>query len=209
MICYRHFVMSGKWRVTTLLAGMVGVWIVAAVSSAEAIDVQPTPRHIQAALERGKVAAQARMPPDRLYVWFGSNAELEPRGFMMTKMAGLSVMAAHFALRSETPTAMDVQHILDEKTLLVSVNIFGSSPTFAVDSYMVLTQGDKTVKPLNVRFDGQANRTSVWPQMPAYRARVVASFAYDDINPRAKTKISVFPAGGGEVAFDLDFATIE
>jgi hypothetical protein len=38
---------------------------------------------------------------------------------------------------------------------------------------------------------------------------VVASFAYEDFDPRAKTKLSIFPAGGGEISFDLDFAQIE
>ena len=42
-----------------------------------------------------------------------------------------------------------------------------------------------------------------------YRAKVVALFAYADFDPRAKTKLSIFPSSGGEVSFDLDFAAIE
>lgn len=175
----------------------------------QAIEVQPTRLQIEAALERGKLAAAARTPPDRLYHWFGSSHELEPRGFLMTKLAGLAVMSTHFALRSATPSNAEINRILEERTLLISLVIFGDRPNFAVDSYVVLEQGQRTIKPLTVRFDGQANRTAVWPKAPAYRAKVVASFSYDEIDPHAKTRLSVLPGSGGEVSFDLDFKQIE
>ncbi|MFQ5991508.1 MAG: hypothetical protein ACE5NA_03625 [Nitrospiraceae bacterium] len=174
-----------------------------------AIEVAPNPAQIQEALERGKAAAVARTPPDRLYAWFGGGDSLEPYGFLMTKLAGIAVMAAHFALRSKTPGQTDIQQILDDQALLVSVEIFGDHPTFAVDSYMVMVQGARTVKPVRVRFDGRASRSSAWPEAPAFRAKVVASFAYDQLDPQARTKLSVFPGDGGEVSFDLNFTQIE
>jgi hypothetical protein len=195
---------AGGWSLTFVLAVQL---ILPAVS--RAVEAQPSRAQIEAALGRGKAAAIARVPPDHLYAWFGSLKELEPRGFLMTKIVGLTVMSAHFALRSETPTEAEIQQILEERLLLVSVVIFGNRPDFAVDSYMLLTQEDRVLKPVRVRFDGQAARTSVWPDPPAYRAKVVASFAYADLDPRAKTKITVFPRSGGEVAFNLDFAQIE
>jgi hypothetical protein len=87
--------------------------------------------------------------------------------------------------------------------------IFGGTPTFAVDSYMVLDQNGRTVKPVSVRFDGQASRTGVWPNQPAYRAKVVASFAYGNFDPLAATKLIIYPSSGGEVTFDLDLARFE
>ncbi|MGH7166624.1 MAG: hypothetical protein ACREIS_13990, partial [Nitrospiraceae bacterium] len=65
------------------------------------------------------------------------------------------------------------------------------------------------IKPVRVRFDGQASRTSVWPASPAFQAKVVASFSYADLDPRAKARLSVFPSVGGEVSFDLEFSEIE
>ncbi len=174
-----------------------------------AIEVQPTRDQVEAALQQGKAAAEKRIPPDRLYAWFGASDDLQPKGFLMTKLNGLVVMGAHFALRSATPSEQDIAQMLDAKTLLVSVILFGDRPNFAVDSYMVLEQNGKTIKPQNVRFDGRAARTTMWPGSPAYRAKVVASFAYADLDPRAKAKLIVFPAEGGEVTFDLDFAQID
>jgi hypothetical protein len=102
-----------------------------------------------------------------------------------------------------------VKQILDETTLLVSVSIFGNRPDFAQDCYMLFGQGSRTIKPVKVRSDGQAARTTVWPNAPAYRAKVVASFNYVDFDPRAVARLSIFPAGGGEISFDLDFSKID
>lgn len=177
--------------------------------TAGAIEIQPSRPRIEAALERGKAAAKAKIPPDQLYAWFGPSTDPEPRGFLMTKLAGLTVMSAHFALRSETPSETEIDQILNDRSLLVSIIIFGERPDFAVDSYMLMAQGERLIKPIKLRFDGRAARSSVWPRSPAYRAKVVASFSYADFDPRARTKLSVFPARGVEVTFDLDLAQIE
>jgi hypothetical protein len=174
----------------------------------EAIDVQPTPDQIRAALDRGKEAAEKRNPPDSFYVRFGATDELHPSGFLITKMGSLSVMATHMALRGLQPSEADVAQVLEGKTMLVSTVIFGNASNFAVDSYMVLDQDGKTVKPVTVRFDGQANRSAAWPGSPRFKAKVVASFNYSDFDPLAKTTITVFPANGGEATFTLNFSEV-
>jgi hypothetical protein len=225
-ICYRAFVSAtvtlivrtrlnaatpAAWRRSYRWSWLV-VWLGMTYASgplAHAIVVDPTPVQVESALQRGRAAADARTPPDRLYAWFGAADELAPRGFLMTKMAGLTVMSTHFALRSQTPGEPDIRQILEDEHLLISAMIFGGDPRFAVDSYMVLMQGGRTIKPVRVRFDGMAARTSVWPRSPAYRAKVVATFAYAEIDPQAKTVLAVFPGQGGELQFELDFSTIE
>lgn len=92
--------------------------------------------------------------------------------------------------------------------MLISTVIFGEAPNFAVDSYMVMDQGGKMVKPVTVRFDGQANRSAAWPESPRFKAKVLASFNYADFDPLAKTTITVFPAAGGEATFTLNFSEI-
>lgn len=173
-----------------------------------AIDVEPTPEQINVALEQGKQAAKKRSPPDSFYVRFGVTDELHPKGFLVTKMGSLSVMATHMALRGLQPTEADVIQVLESKTMLISTVIFGNAPNFAVDSYMVLDQGGKTIKPVTVRFDAHANRSAAWPDKPRFKAKVVASFNYADFDPKAKTTITVYPANGGESTFALDFSEI-
>ena len=198
-------ILSLKAGLTLVLLGFSGIY----AEPGLAIQIEPGAAAIATAMQRGKEAAQARLPPDRLYAWFGSDQELEPRGFLLSKLVGITVMTSHFALRGETPSPSDIDQILAEKTFLVTVHLFGDRPDFARDTYVVMDQGGKTVKPQHVRFDGQASRTSVWPKPPAYRAKVVASFNYADLDPFAKTRLLVYPARGGEVTFDLDFARID
>jgi len=178
-------------------------------SSAFAIETQPSQHQIRAALDRGAEAAKQHQPPDTFYTRFGATDDLHASGFLITKLAALSVMATHMGLRGVEPSEADIAQTLHGTTMLVSATIFGNLPTFAVDSYMVLEQGGTTVKPVTVRFDGMASRSSAWPESPRFKAKVVASFAYADFDPAAQTTISIFPANGGEVSFPIDFSQIK
>lgn len=174
-----------------------------------AIEFQPSQEQIRAALDRGAEAAKQHSPPDSFYTRFGAADDLHPSGFLITKLNGLSVMATHMALRGMQPGEADIAQVLEGKTMLISATIFGNVPTFAVDSYMVLDQAGKTIKPVTVRFDGRANRSAAWPESPRFKAKVVASFAFADFDPMAPTVITIFPANGGEVTFPLDFSQIQ
>ena len=200
------------WRPKISLAGfclfcVVGTLGIPATES-RAIEVSPTTVQVKQAVEQGLRAAKDRVLPNRLYTWFGSDRELRPKGFLMTKINGLTVMASHFGLRGETPSETEIKRILAEETMLVNVMIFGETPTFADDSYMVLKQGEKLIKPFKVRFDGVAQRTKVWPKAPRYKAKVIGSFQYDAFDPNAKTTIMVFPSKEDEVSFDVEFSHI-
>jgi hypothetical protein len=185
------------------------VWTCGLVCPSAAIEVQPSQAQVQLALDRGKEAAAHRQAPEAFYTRFGSSDDLHPSGFLATKLEGLSVMATHMALRGLEPSAADIAQITEAPTMLVNVVILGDSPSFAVNSYMVLDQGGKVVKPATVRVDGQASRSSAWPQSPKFRAKVVGTFRYSDFDPNEQTTITVFPASGGEVRFMINFSEIE
>ena len=179
------------------------------VNPVAAIDVYPSQAQIQTTLDRVKNAAARRQPPETWYARFGGGGDLDSGGFLVTKIGALSVLATHMALRGLEPSTADVALVMESPTMLVSTAIFGDDPSFAMDSYMVLDQGGKTIKPVMVRFDGQADRSAVWPERPRFKAKVVASFAYADFDPSAETTITVYPAHGRAVSFSLDFARIE
>ena len=176
--------------------------------NSEAIVVNPSEIQIQKALQAGDVAAKGKIPPNKLYWNFGPDADLQSHGFLMTKMNGLTVMSAHFALRSEIPSKQDIAQILKASELQVVATIFGSTPQFAIDSYVVMKQSNRLIKPRQVRSDARAARSSAWPKSPAYQAKIVASFPYDTFDPQAPTAVVIFPGEGGEIIFELDFAAI-
>ena len=93
--------------------------------------------------------------------------------------------------------------------LLISATIVGESPGFAIDSYMILDQGGRVIKPITVRADGLADRHAMGSESPRFQAKIVAMFRYADFDPKARTTIRIFPAQGGEVHVPLNFADIE
>lgn len=173
-----------------------------------AIEFSLSQDQIEQALQKGRLAAEARVPPNKLYAWFGSIEEFEPKGFLMTKMNGLVVLAAHFALRGEEPSKREMRNVPNESSMLVSVIVFGSTPTFARDSYLVLRQGEKLIKPSKIRFDGVAGRTSRWPSVPQYQAKIVATFWYNSFDLKASTAVVVFLNDGNELLLEVDFSEI-
>lgn len=196
---------GGQWALGLVSAfSSLGI-----VGSVAAIEVYPSEGQILAALDRGKRAGAQHQPPEIWYARFGGTGELEAGGFLLTKLSSLSVMATHMARRGLDPTATDIAQVMETPTMRVNAVIFGDDPSFATDSYMLLDQNGKSIKPVMVRFDGQAERSTAWPEKPRFKAKIVASFAYTDFDPSAETTIMVYPAHGGEVSFSLDFARIE
>ena len=200
------------WRPKMSLAGFclfcIGAGLGVPAMESRAIEVSPTKVQVDQAVEQGLRAAKDRVLPNRLYTWFGSDRELRPKGFLMTKMNGLAVMASHFGLRGETPSETEIQRILAGETMLVIVTIFGETPTFAANSYIVLKQGRETGQAPEraIRRRGPADKSLA--QAPRYKAKVIGSFRYDAFDPNAKTTIMVFPSEGSEVSFDVEFAGI-
>lgn len=170
----------------------------------------PSESQILEAINIGQEGARRRTPPNMLYWHFGVSSEDAPHahGFLMTKLNGIAVMSSHFALRGERLPSQDIQRVLDEQFLQVVVLIFGDSPSFAKDSYLLLKQGDRLIKPDRIRFDARATLLDPSQGPPMYRAKIVASFHYDVFDALAHTTVKVFPGTGGEVTFDLDFASI-
>ncbi len=194
----------GSWLIRSFFVILWGI-----AGSSFAIEVQPTPEQIQSTVERGKQASGQGISPDQLHAWFGAVEGFAPRGFIMTKLGSLLVMANHLSLRSLSPTEQDIAQVMANANLLINVTLYGDRVNFAADSYVLLEQAGRTVKPTSVRFDARGDRTAVWPQQPAYRAKVIAQFAYAELDPHAKTTLTVFPSSGGRVSFELDFARIE
>ena len=191
------------------MLGQTVACLVSFVGLAAAIEVNPTPTQIQLALDRGQQAAAQHHPPETLYHRFGAVDAGQAEGILLTKLGGLSVMAAHMALRGLEPSAADVAHVLEASTMIVRATVVGGRPDCAVNSYMMLDQGGRTITPLTVRADGRADRSATWPESQKFHAKIVAMFRYADFDPNAKTLITIFPAGGGEVRCLVDFAHIE
>lgn len=187
---------------------MVIVLIACFTKSTHAVIQHPDQIQVKEALVRGMDFAPHHRPPNELYWHFGSTEKLAPRGFVVTKMTGLAVMAAHFALRGEQPADEEIQQVLAEESLQVVISIFGHSPGFVRDSYLLLKQGQQVVKPNRIRFDARAREAGYQRGDFVYRAKIVGLFPYEKLQLESEATLLVFPGGGGEISFDLDLSTI-
>ncbi len=198
-----------KWlnRVFVGVVGIGGLILLGGVPC-QAIVVNPSKKDVEEAVQRGKEAAQKKIPPSQLFWHFGDQADFQPRGFLMTKIGGLAVMATHYALRGEDPTHEAIQRVVQEKELQVIVTVFGETPTFAQESYLIMEQGGRVIKPERIRADGRATSIAQYTGNLAFRAKIVASFPYPSFEPSSLTRIKVFPGAGGEVSFSIDLALV-
>src|SRR5207244_293359 len=146
----------------TFLAGALIIMCVAP-TRAQAIELQPSAEQIASALEHGRAAATTRTPPVELYSWFGPPSdpanEFRPRGFLMTKLSGLAVLSAHFALRAPQPNEQEIRRILDDQYRQVDVTLYGDRRDFAQNTFVILVQGDRKIMPVRIRADDTADRT--------------------------------------------------
>jgi hypothetical protein len=189
--------------------GQTAACLLSFLGLAAAIEVSPDQTQVHVAIDRGKQAAAQHHSPETLYSRFGGIGHVQPEGFLLTKLGSLSVLATHMALRGLEPSAADVAHVIESPTMLVSATIVGERPDFAVNSYMILDQGGRAIKPTTMRADGQAHRGTTGTESPKFHATIVATFRYADFDPRARTMITIFPATGDEVQVPLNFADIE
>lgn len=188
--------------------GMAVVIIVLSTRPTYAIFQDLPSNQVDRALKRGVDFAQQHRPPNELYWHFGAIQKFEPRGFLVTKVSGLSVMAAHYALRGEQPTVQDIQQVLTEEALQVVVTVYGNSPRFAQDSYLLMKQGQHVIKPDRIRFDARAREAGFEHGSPVYQAKIIGFFPYSLFKESALTTLLVFPGAGGEIRFELDFSKI-
>ena len=197
-----------------LLRGMRCLGVVVALIlfgpfNTHAILQQIDKKQVEQALERGVVFAREHRPPNELYWHFGSTKKFEPQGFLVTKISGLAVMSGHYALRGEQPADQDIQQVLGEDAFQVVVTVFGYSPGFAQDSYLLLKQGDRMIKPDRIlRFDARARAVGHDRGEPVFRAKIVGFFPYDGFEPESSAILFVFPGTGGESRFNLDLSRI-
>jgi hypothetical protein len=102
-----------------------------------------------------------------------------------------------------------LQKVLDMPNLEISFQLCGDDEYFADGAQVVMQQGGKTVKPIDVgpAEKGRQNERKD-ESMPAYRSRFTARFAYDTFDPMAKTKFLINLMDGKQIEFDADLSKV-
>ena len=100
-----------------------------------------------------------------------------------------------------------IQKYLDMPNLEMEIQLCGDDEYFAEGAQVVLQQGTKTIKPVDVSPAERGRKNE--GQGPAYRSRFTARFAYDSFDPNAKTKVVIYFPDGKMQDFEADLAKVK
>ena len=203
--------MTGSaWR-QWLQGAVVGMGVVClAAGAASAIDVELNAATVTKAVEDGKQMKEIKTLPTR----FGADLATDlcgGGGEIQTKTVGLNRLGALIAAdperaeRDKEKVEEAIKKTADAKRLKIVFDFCGDTADFAEGSSATLEQGGKMIKGEVAKPD----RAKKNEKGPAYRGKVAASFAYGSFDPKAPTKITLFPPMGDALSWDVDFSKIK
>jgi len=200
-----------------ILLGVFGV--------ASAIDVKLTMDEAKKALAAGREPMEAANNPDEvkkivqqaaITTRVGADPEKDPCGpnaLLRTKRYWLESFGRQEATESKKQKREvrmpddKIQKILDMPNLELSIQLCGDDEYFAEGVQVALQQGNKTIKPVDVSPADKGRKNE--GQIPGYRSRFTARFAYDSFDPNAKTKVQVYYQDGKMIEFETDLSKVK
>jgi hypothetical protein len=195
------------------------------IGVSSAIDVKLTMDEAKKALAAGRDPMEAANNPDEvkkivqqaaITTRVGADPEKDPCGpnaLLRTKRYWLESFGRQEATESkkqkrEVRMPEDkIQKILDMPNLELSIQLCGDDEYFAEGVQVALQQGTKTIKPVDVSPADKGRKNE--GQIPGYRSRFTARFAYDTFDPNAKTKVQIYFQDGKMLEFDTDLSKVK
>jgi hypothetical protein len=198
------------WRRWLRGAMVVASMVCLAAGTAGAIDVDLNETAVKKAVEDGKQTKDVKTLPTR----FGADLAKDicgGGGEIQTKTVGLNRLGALIAAdperaeRDKEQVDGAIKKMAESKRLKIVFDFCGDTVDFAEGSSATLEQGGKMVKGEMAKPD-KAKKNE---KGPAYRGKIAASFAYGSFDPKASTKITLFPPMGDAMSWEVDFSTIK
>ncbi len=148
----------------------------------------------------------------------GADPEKEPCGtsaIMRTKRFWLESFGRKEATESKKQKSdvrmpdEKIQKYLDMPNLEVEVQLCGDDEYFAEGVQLAFRQGSKNIAPVDVSPAERGRKIELADKSAAFRSRFTARFAYDSLDPNAKTKILVSFPDGKMSEFEADFSKVK
>ena len=180
-----------------------------AVGTAGAIDVELNAAAVKKAVEDGKQMKEVKTLPTR----FGADLAKDlcgGGGEIQTKTVGLNRLGALIAAdparaeRDKEKVDEAIKKTAEANRLKIVFDFCGDTVDFADGSSATIEQGGKMIKGETAKPD----RAKKNEKGQAYRGKIAASFAYGAFDPKARTKITLYPPMGDAMSWEVDFSTI-
>ena len=197
-----------KWMGGAAVSGLL--CLTPAPSAAIVVDLDPAA--VKQAIEEGKQMKDEELKsvPTR----FGANlkedlcgggGEIRTKTFALNRLGSLIARNPEQAEQDKAKIDENIQKILDAKLLKITFDFCGDTADFAEGSNATLEQGGKMIKGEMAKPD----RAKKNEKGPAYRGKIAASFPYASFDPKAATKITLYPPVGEAMSWDVDFSKIK
>ena len=194
-------------RVSGVIA-VAAVWSFTA-SPSGAIVVDLDPAAVKQAVEEGKQMKEVKTLPTR----FGADLSKDlcgGGGEIQTKTVGLNRLGALIAAdperaeRDKEKVEEAIQKTSESKRLKIVFDFCGDTADFAEGASATLEQDGRMIKGEVAKPD----RARKNEKGPAYRGKLSVSWMYGAFDPNAVTKITLYPALGDAMSWDVDFSKI-
>lgn len=176
------------------------------------IYVNLSEKDIQSAINEGKkgvmsISSYARENYNLKFI--SGMGSLIDNAQINTPYLSIAYSSALKSSKYEEVTKEDINGLLKEYEYMqpFSVTMYGSSIDFPQYTHIVLKQGNKVIQPSKVYgTDSFADRSTKWPNFPAYRATIGAEFSSKEIDYSKKAELIVVWASDIEFVFEVDFS---
>lgn len=197
------------WR-RWLRGAVAGVGMVClAAGTAGAIDVELDAAAVKKAVEDGKQMKDIKTSPTRFGADLskdlcGGGGEIHTKTFGLNRMGAMIAARPEDAERDKEKVDDAIKKTAESKRLKIVFDFCGDTVDFAEGSSATLEQGGKMIKGEAAKPD----RAKKNEKGQAYRGKIAAYFAYGSFDPKAPTKITLFPPMGDAMSWEVDFSAI-
>jgi hypothetical protein len=198
------------WQYGSVPAGAIDVKLgmeeakKALAAGREPMENANNPDDVKKLLQQASTATRVGADPEKDPC--GANAVLRTKRYWLESFGRQEATESKKQKRDVRMPEDKIQKILDMPNLEVSVQLCGDDEYFAEGAQVVLQQGSKTVRPIDVSPADKGRKNE--GQGPAYRSRFTARFAYDSFDPNAKSKVIINLLDGKQIEFDADLSKV-
>ncbi|MER3423878.1 MAG: hypothetical protein C4293_12240, partial [Nitrospiraceae bacterium] len=171
----------------------------------EPMEAANTPEDVKKVLQQASTSTRVGADPEKDPC--GPNAVLRTKRYWLESFGRQEATESKKQKQEVRMPEDKIQKILDMPNLEMSVQLCGDDEYFAEGVQVVLQQGSKTIKPIDVS-PADKGRKNEGQGLP-YRSRFTARFAYDSFDPNAKSKVVIFFPDGKTIDFDADLSKVK
>ncbi|HZS12585.1 MAG TPA: hypothetical protein VFA38_10060 [Nitrospirales bacterium] len=172
----------------------------------EPMDAANNPEDVKKLLQQASTATRVGADPEKDPC--GANAVLRTKRYWLESFGRQEATESKKQKREVRMPDDKIQKILDMPNLEISIQLCGDDEYFAEGAQVVLQQGGKMVKPIDVSPADKGRRNEGGTDL-AYRSRFTARFSYDSFDPNAKTKVVINLLDGKQIEFEADLSRVK